>query len=110
MRPNGTLPRHRRPRAMEETLRRRATLDYTGERFIPGAGGTDSAAEHYHRYRLAADLCAGSRVLDVACGEGYGSALVAAGAATVVGIDLSEEATSHAAVAYGAVPNLSFVA
>jgi SAM-dependent methyltransferase len=95
---------------MEETLRRRATLDYTGERFIPGAGGTDSAAEHYHRYRLAADLCAGSRVLDVACGEGYGSALVAAGAATVVGIDLSEEATSHAAVAYGAVPNLSFVA
>jgi SAM-dependent methyltransferase len=94
---------------LEAGLRRPAILDYTGERFVPGAVGADSAAEHYHRYRLAAPLCRGCGVLDVACGEGYGSALVAQDAASVIGIDIAADAIDHASVAYGAVANLSFV-
>lgn len=67
--------------------------------FAPGAMAYHSmlAAEHVARYVFAAALCAGRRVLDVACGEGYGSAmLAAAGAARVVGVDISEEAVSLA--------------
>src|SRR5207249_9324746 len=42
------------------------------------------------------------RVLDIACGEGYGSAALArAGAASVVGVDISAEACEHARRKYG---------
>lgn len=43
--------------------------------------------EHRHRYELAARLCAGLRVLDLCCGSGYGSELLAASASEVVGVD-----------------------
>jgi SAM-dependent methyltransferase len=45
------------------------------------------AAEHVHRYRLAARLCAGMRVIDLACGSGYGSAILRETASAVLGID-----------------------
>jgi len=48
-------------------------------------------------------------VLDVACGEGYGSALLARGAAHVTGVDVSEEAIAHAKAAYADRANLEFV-
>lgn len=55
------------------------------------------AAEHIARYFALQDLCAGKRVLDIACGEGYGSALLKkAGATFVRGVDLSKEAISIA--------------
>ena len=50
-------------------------LEFTGERFIPGTAG-EIWHEHWHRYHFAAPLVAGLDVLDVACGEGYGSALM----------------------------------
>ena len=64
-------------------------LDATGERVIPKAyAGALVLAEHLARYQLAARLARGRTVLDAACGEGYGSAtLAAAGAASVVGVD-----------------------
>ena len=66
------------------------------------------AAEHVARYALAAGLCRGRRVLDVACGEGHGSAMLAgAGAAQVVGVDPSAEAVSVAALRF-ARPGLAF--
>jgi GT2 family glycosyltransferase/protein-L-isoaspartate O-methyltransferase len=83
-------------------------LTFTGERFLPTAGDPDIAYEHWHRYQLAARLVAGKRVLDVACGEGYGSAHLAATAASVVGVDLSPEAVAHAAATHTA-PNLRFL-
>ena len=62
------------------------------ERFVPGiiAGGLIEV-EHLSRYHWAAQFAPGRRVLDVACGAGYGCALLAeAGAASVVGVDRSE--------------------
>jgi ubiquinone/menaquinone biosynthesis C-methylase UbiE len=83
-------------------------LPFTGERFVPGVRG-EIWLEHWHRYHFAARFAAGKRVVDAACGEGYGSALLARTAASVVGADISAEAIAHAQSAYGGTPNLSFV-
>jgi ubiquinone/menaquinone biosynthesis C-methylase UbiE len=84
-------------------------LPFTGERFIPGVQG-EIWLEHWHRYLFAARWAKGRRVLDVACGEGYGSALLARSAAHVTGVDVSEQAIAHARAAYAAQRNLEFVA
>ena len=84
-----------------------ADLPFTGERFIPGVQG-EIWIEHWHRYHFAARWAVGKRVLDVACGEGYGSALLAKRAAHVTGIDVAEAAVAHARGAYGTQPNLEF--
>jgi SAM-dependent methyltransferase len=69
---------------------------------VPEAAGTSTFWEHIYRYRFATRFAAHKRVLDIACGEGYGSAALRdAGAASVIGIDISEEACSHARQKYG---------
>ncbi len=82
-------------------------LEFTGERFIPGTAG-EIWHEHWHRYHFARPLVAGLEVLDVACGEGYGSALLARSAATVIGADIAQPAVEHARARYGAIENLGF--
>lgn len=82
-------------------------MAFTGERYVPGASNT-IAYEHLHRYALACDYVAGKAVLDIASGEGYGSALLAKVAERVVGVDVSEEAVTHAKVRYGVHKNLEF--
>lgn len=55
------------------------------------------ATIHIARYALARNLCRGKKVLDIACGEGYGSRLLLEwGATEVVGIDVSEDAVVRA--------------
>jgi len=82
-------------------------LEFTGERFVPGARGP-IWIEHWHRYHFAAPFARGKRVLDIACGEGYGSALLARTAASVTGVDISAQAIAHARSTYGGVPNLRY--
>jgi len=84
-------------------------LPFTGERFVPGAKG-EIWVDHWHRYHFAARWCEGRRVLDVACGEGYGTALLARHAAHVTGVDISAEAVAHAQAAYADLANARFVA
>ena len=78
-------------------------LEPTGERFIPTHwDGQLVHAEHLARYRLAAQLAAGKRVLDVACGEGYGCALMAAaGAERVTGVDVDPVTVEHVRERHG---------
>jgi SAM-dependent methyltransferase len=76
-----------------------APLEFTGERFTPECV-REIRYEHVHRYAFAQSLVRGKQVLDGACGEGYGSALLAATAAAVTGVDLSEEAVRHASERY----------
>ncbi len=83
-------------------------LPFTGERFTPECV-REIWYEHMHRYAFALPLARGSRVLDAACGEGYGSALLAGAADSVLGADISGEAVGHARSRYGRVPNLSFL-
>ncbi len=82
-------------------------LPFTGERFVPGTRG-EIWVEHWHRYHFATRFAAGRRALDVACGEGYGSALLAQAAAHVTGVDVSSEAIAHAKRTYGDRANLAF--
>ena len=74
-------------------------LPWTGERYVPGVIG-DIELEHLHRYYLARELAIGKDVLDIACGEGYGSGLLADVARSVVGVDASEEVIQYAAKRY----------
>jgi SAM-dependent methyltransferase len=83
-------------------------LEFTGERYIPGTPG-EIAHEHWHRYAFARGLVAGRRVLDVACGEGYGSGLLAQSAAHVIGIDIDVRTLAHARRAYADRANVTFV-
>lgn len=78
-------------------------LALTGERTLP-----DVPAESYffrrHEavYDWIAPRVAGRRVVDLACGEGYGADILArAGAASVLGIDAEEEVVAHARARYG---------
>ena len=82
-------------------------LPFTGERFIPGTPG-EIWVEHWHRYHFAARWCEGKRVVDVACGEGYGAAFLARHAAHVTGVDISPEAIDHAKRSYARLANADF--
>lgn len=81
-------------------------LAFTGERFTSAESG-QIEIEHVHRYVLARHFCRGKDVLDVASGEGYGSALLAQVARSVIGVDVAEDAVAHAARNYSS-GNLSF--
>lgn len=81
---------------------------FTGERFLPECSG-EIWYEHWHRYALARQLSQHCTVLDVACGEGYGAAMVAETAYKVVGVDLSADVIQHAKNNYGHHTNLQFV-
>jgi ubiquinone/menaquinone biosynthesis C-methylase UbiE len=82
-------------------------LSFTGERYIPSEVG-EIRVEHFHRYAVARTLAQGKVVLDLACGEGYGSALLSTVAQSVLGVDVAQEAVEHARATYGHVPNLRF--
>jgi ubiquinone/menaquinone biosynthesis C-methylase UbiE len=85
-----------------------APMDFTGERYVPELDWPEVSYEHWHRYLCAEGLVEGKTVLDVACGEGYGSHWIARRAESVVGVDISEEAIAHARVRYPG-RNLSFL-
>ena len=82
-------------------------LPFTGERFTPECV-REIWYEHMHRYAYAAAFGAGKRVLDAACGEGYGSALLARAGADVTGIDISAETVAHARLRYTGTDGLRF--
>lgn len=70
----------------------------------------DRRALHLARYEFAAPLVRGLTVADIACGTGYGSALLArAGAARVIGIDCDAGAIEYAR-SHHAERNTEFVA
>jgi SAM-dependent methyltransferase len=99
---------------MQETVQRDQPegvppLALTGERTLP-----DVPAENYwfrrHLavYEWVAERCAGLHVVDMACGEGYGSAVLGRRAQEVTGVDANPEALEHARLKYSR-PGLRFV-
>lgn len=77
-------------------------MEFTGERMVPEKADVRTFWEHIYRYRFALQFVRGRRVLDIACGEGYGAAaLQQAGAASLTGVDVSAETCAHAARRYG---------
>jgi SAM-dependent methyltransferase len=68
------------------------------------------ASEHVHRYALAARLCAGMRVVDLACGSGYGSAILSETATAVTGIDVDKATVDVARATVGRDNDVAFEA
>ena len=83
--------------------------EFTGERFVPSCRG-EIAYEHWHRYAFARRFAAGKRVLDAACGEGYGTALLGAAAASVLGVDIDLATIDRARATYGEAERVRFLA
>ena len=76
---------------------------FSGERIVPEADNCEPNfarkmyQEHVARYLLAAQLCSGKTVIDIGCGIGYGSQILAReGAKSVYAFDISKEAIDHA--------------
>jgi SAM-dependent methyltransferase len=76
-------------------------LELTGERTLPDVPQENYwFRRHLAVYEWIAARCRGLRVADLACGEGYGSDVLARLAADVVGIDANPEAHEHARLRY----------
>jgi SAM-dependent methyltransferase len=82
-------------------------IDFTGERLVPGIQG-QVKLERLQRYALCREAVRGKRALDIACGEGNGSAMLSVTAARVVGVDPDPGVVAHAATTYGRLPHLSY--
>src|SRR6516162_4394730 len=64
--------------------------------------------EHYHRYLFATRFTADRRVLDVGCGDGYGTAFLSMHAREVLGIDRDDDAIIRAREKYHQFENVRF--
>jgi SAM-dependent methyltransferase len=83
-------------------------LELTGERTLPDVPSENYwFRRHLAAYEWIAGRVAGRDVVDLACGEGYGSDVLAQTAASVVGVDANPEAHEHARARY-ARANLRF--
>ncbi len=80
-------------------MNREVNLKWTGERLVTSVED-ETATEHLHRYMLAMKYCHGLVVVDIACGEGYGSAFLASVASSVIGVDIDSEAVKFASKKY----------
>jgi 2-polyprenyl-3-methyl-5-hydroxy-6-metoxy-1,4-benzoquinol methylase len=82
-------------------------IEWTGERCVPWIDDPPVIYEHFHRYLFASELVEARRVLDLASGEGFGAAMLAQRAQSVLGIDIDEPSVQHARANY-ASPGLEF--
>lgn len=56
--------------------------------------------EHWHRYYFIVDFIEGKNICDLACGEGYGSSLLAMTAKSVIGVDIDKNTIASASKKY----------
>lgn len=74
-------------------------MKQSGER-LTAAEFRETTFEHLHRYAVAGELVRNKSVLDIACGEGYGTNLLAQSAASVTGIDIDADTIAQARAKY----------
>lgn len=83
-------------------------LALTGERTLPDVPEENYwYRRHLVVYEWIAARTAGQRVVDMACGEGYGTEVLSRAARSVVGVDANPEAHEHARLRYRR-PNVRF--
>lgn len=72
---------------------------WSGERLETFIYSRD-AVEHLHRYAIAKDIVEDKVVLDIACGEGYGSYLMSKNSRFVYGVDIDSKSVDAAKIKY----------
>ena len=77
-------------------------------RIIPEETNPKFYAEHLKPYKFLENYAKGKKVLEIGCGDGYGSAYLAKVASEVVGIDYEADIILQAKDKYNA-PNLRFI-
>ena len=92
---------------MTDKMADNTNLEFTGERFTPECV-REIWYEHYHRYAFAKRFVVDRNVLDAACGEGYGSNILADIAKQVTGLDIDEDSITHAKSRYQKT-NLNYI-
>ncbi|MDF2594674.1 MAG: hypothetical protein K0R69_1015 [Clostridia bacterium] len=99
---------------MDQNIKKSSILDinqdhvtFTGERIVINQQVKENARtnnilkEHMVRYELASSFVKEKKVLDAACGTGYGTKMLkCAGAEHVTGIDISQESIDNALLTY----------
>lgn len=80
---------------------------YTGERMLDFIEDINKI-QHLHRYSYAMAFTEGKKVLDIACGDGYGSNLMASNAERVYGVDIDLPTVKEASEKYKK-SNLTFL-
>jgi SAM-dependent methyltransferase len=76
-------------------------LELTGERTLPDVPVENYwFRRHLAVYEWIAARCAGLDVVDMACGEGYGTGVLARHARRVTGVDANPDAFEHASAKY----------
>ncbi|OGN96606.1 MAG: hypothetical protein A2Z77_01180 [Chloroflexi bacterium RBG_13_51_36] len=83
-------------------------LEWTGERFLPWTEGAQIHYEHLHRYAFASQFVKDKKVLDLACGEGYGTYMLAREGQYVAGVEIDKSTVQHARSRY-TKDNLEFM-
>lgn len=81
---------------MQKYHQRFGKLVYDGERYVPGQTSRNVSEDHVRRYRYVRNKLKGKRVLDIACGSGFGMQILSAVARVVAGADYSFEAVNFA--------------
>jgi len=66
------------------------------------------ALEQYHRYLYASRFVRQKRVLDLSCGEGFGTAFLSLNADSVLGIDIRSSCVDEARKKYSQFSNVQF--
>ena len=82
-------------------------MNWTGER-LETFVFNETTVEHLHRYAIAREYVRDKIVLDLACGEGYGAAILAQEAKSVKGVDIDNATILRARLKYK-MANLQFV-
>jgi len=81
---------------------KKVILENTGERMVPEFSvGSLMYAEHVVRYQAALPFVDKKTVLDIACGSGYGTNMLATKAKKVFGVDIDPDAVKYANEQYG---------
>lgn len=84
-------------------------MEFTGIRVVPNKTPQRIYEDHIARYEFASKYAIDKKVLDIACGTGYGSEyLIQHGAANVTGVDIAEDSIKYAIDHY-AQDNLLFL-
>lgn len=86
----------------------RLSMKVHKERIMPGMTTKANYQEYTSRYKFALHHVQGKTVIDLGCGTGYGSAILARQARYVIGVDIDQEAIKYAKENYNS-SNMEFL-